>query len=109
MRSPRVVYWNSIPSPYVVGRFNALVRRGNLNFEAWFNEEREPDRSWTVNEEEWHFRGRYLPRGRAVGGRLQLPLAELRDVRPDLLVSLYASASFALGSFAASAMGARVA
>ena len=109
MRSPRVVYWNSIPSPYVVGRFNALVRRGNLNFEAWFNEEREPDRSWIVNEEEWHFRGRYLPRGRAVGGRLQLPLAQLRDARPDLLVSLYASASFALGSFAASAMGVRVA
>ena len=44
-RKPRVVYWQNIPSPYVVGRFNALVDRGNLDFEAWFNAEREPDRS----------------------------------------------------------------
>src|ERR687886_423344 len=45
-RKPRVVYWQNIPSPYAIGRFNALVDRGNLDFEAWFNAERELNRSW---------------------------------------------------------------
>lgn len=109
MRLPRVVYWNSIPSPYVVGRFNAVASRGNLDFEAWFNTRREPDRSWDVRETDWRFRARYVP-GRSVARwRLHLPLPELGDARPDLLVSLYASPSFALGSFAARALGARTA
>ena len=28
---PRVVYWNNIPAPYMVDRFNALVDRGNVD------------------------------------------------------------------------------
>ena len=109
MRFPSVVYWNNIPSPYVVGRFNALAQRGNLKFEAWFNERREPDRSWDVHEEEWQFQARYITKRPVAGLRLRLPLPELRELRPDLLVSLYASASFALGSFVARATGARIA
>ena len=109
MNLPRVVYWNSIPSPYVVERFNALARRGNLEFEAWFSERREPDRSWDVHEQEWRFQARYITENSVAGLRLRLPVAELRELRPDLFVSLYASASFALGSFVARATGARIA
>ncbi len=32
---PRVVYWNNIPSPYMVERSNRIAERGNLDFEAW--------------------------------------------------------------------------
>ena len=34
---PKVVYWNHSPTPYFVERFNAVVQRGTLNFEASFN------------------------------------------------------------------------
>ena len=108
-RKPRVVYWQNIPSPYVVDRFNALVDRGNLDFEAWFNAEREPDRSWEVNPAEWRFRARYIPARRLLGRRLHLPLVELRQTRPDVLVSLYDRLSFALGSLAARSSAARTA
>jgi glycosyltransferase involved in cell wall biosynthesis len=108
-RKPRVVYWQNIPSPYVVSRFNALVDRGNLDFEAWFNAEREPDRSWEVNPAEWRFRARYIPARRLFGRRLHLPLVELQQTRPDVLVSLYDRPSFALGSLAARSSAARTA
>lgn len=106
---PHVVYWQNIPSPYVVGRFNAIADRDNLNFEAWFNEEREPDRSWDVNQEEWRFRARYIAPRFIVGQRLHVPLYELRQRRPDLFISLYDRAGFALGSLAARAGAARTA
>ena len=106
---PRVIYWNNIPSPYVVERFNALADRGNLDFEAWFNERREPDRSWDVREEEWRFPARYIPLRRVRGRTLHVPLPELRSTRPDLLVSLYASASFTTGIACARAIGSRTA
>ncbi|MGE0229522.1 MAG: glycosyltransferase family 4 protein [Dehalococcoidia bacterium] len=107
--NPTVVYWNNIPSPYVVERFNTLHARGNLRFEAWFNQRREPDRSWDVREADWQFPSRYIPARTLLGRSLQLPLAELLDRRPDLLVSLYASASFAGGIAGARALGARTA
>src|SRR5947207_3026233 len=108
-RKPRVVYWQNSPTPYVVGRFNALVDRGTLDFEAWFNAEREPDRSWEVNPAEWRFRARYIPAWRLRGHRLHLPLVELRQTRPDVLVSLYDRLSFGLGSLAARGSAARTA
>ncbi|HSF31085.1 MAG TPA: glycosyltransferase, partial [Candidatus Tectomicrobia bacterium] len=66
-----------------------------------------PIYSWEVNEAEWRFRARYIPTRSILGFRLQLPAAELVDTRPQLIVSLYASASFACGFFAARAVGAR--
>ncbi|HKO24512.1 MAG TPA: glycosyltransferase family 4 protein [Chloroflexota bacterium] len=108
-RKPRVVYWQNIPSPYVVGRFNALVDRGNLDFEAWFNAEREPDRSWEVNPAEWRFRARFIPARRLLGRRLHLPLVELQQTRPDVLISLYDRPSFALGSLVARSSATRTA
>ena len=49
-RRPFVVYWNNIPSPYMVERFNALADRNPFEFEAWFNDRIESDRSWDVDE-----------------------------------------------------------
>ncbi len=86
MKRPRIVYWNNIPSPYVVGRFNAIATRGNLDFSAIFDEERESDRTWDVNPEAWQFSGSYVER---------IPFLTARSPvwgetsPPDLLVSLY--------------------
>ena len=109
MRRPRVVYWSNIPTPYVAGRLNAVAARDNVKLEAWFNARRSPDRSWDLDETAWCFPARFLPRRWLPGRRLALPVPELRMVQPDLLVSLYASASFAAGSLAARALGIRTA
>jgi hypothetical protein len=106
---PRVVYWNNIPAPYVVERFNALAARGTLDFQAWFNERREPDRSWNVDEESWQFRYRYIPSVRIGPRRLWLPLRELAAARPHLLVCGYDRASPALTSVFAHMFSDRVA
>jgi len=96
-KKPFIVYWNNIPAPYMVERFNALSERGNLDFEAWFNERREPDRSWEVDETTWRFSYRYLPVLRFAGKSLRFPLPILERKRPDVLVSLYAEPVFLLG------------
>jgi len=108
-RKARVVYWNNMPSPYVVGRFNALAIRGNLDFEGWFSFRRESDRSWDVRETEWLFHGTYLPQTKAFGRTLWDARSKLREAPPDLLVSGYDSASWVLGSLAARACGCRTA
>ena len=105
---PRTIYWNNIPTPYVVGRFNAIAARGNLDFEAWFDQRRNPDRSWDVRESDWRFPGRYIADSRFGAMSARLPIAELRAARPDVLISLYSSSSFALGSMAARAAGCRL-
>src|SRR5207237_4267333 len=58
---------------------------------------------------EWPFRARYIPIRRLRGHRLHLPLVELQQTRPDVLVSLYDRLSFALGSLAARGSAARTA
>lgn len=94
---PRVVYWNNIPSPYMVERFNALARRRNIDLEAWFGARTERDRSWTVDEATWEFPHRYLPSVGAGSRRASLPTRVLTGKGPDLLVSLYATPSFLAG------------
>jgi glycosyltransferase involved in cell wall biosynthesis len=94
---PRVIYWNNIPAPYMVERFNAVIRRGNVDLEAWFGARTEPDRNWTIDESTWLFPHRYLPRVGIGRHRLSLPVPVLTARRPDLLVSLYATPSFLAG------------
>lgn len=94
---PFVVYWNNIPSPYMVERFNALAERGAFDFEAWFNDRIEPDRSWNVDETSWRFRYRYLPVSRIAGRMVRWPLPSFTRRRPDVLVSLYAEPVFLTG------------
>lgn len=94
---PRVIYWSNIPAPYMVDRFNAVIRRGNVDLEAWFGARTEPDRSWTIDESTWQFPHRYLPRVGIGKHRLSLPTSVLTVRRPDLLVSLYSTPSFLAG------------
>lgn len=96
MKPPRIVYWNNIPSPYMVERFNALADRGAFEFEAWFNDRIEPGRSWDVDESTWRFRYRYLPSTQIGRHRLRWPWP-LLGRRPDVLVSLYAEPVFLFG------------
>ena len=84
-----MVYWNHSPTPYFVERFNAVVERGGLEFEAWFNDRREPSRSWDVNEADWLFPARYIPPRSLLGWSERVPAAELRATRPDVLVQEY--------------------
>lgn len=108
-RKPRVVYWNHSPTPYFVERFNAVADRGNVDFEAWFNTRREAIRSWEVDESRWRFRARYIPARRIAGVRHQVPVAELRQVRPDLLVQEYDRSHLTLGFLAATRLAGRTA
>jgi len=96
-KKPFVVYWNNIPAPYMVDRFNALSERRNLVFEAWFNERCHIDRSWKVSESHWKFKYRYIPAIRFAGRKCRLPLPCLAKKKPDVLVSLYAEPIFLAG------------
>jgi glycosyltransferase involved in cell wall biosynthesis len=104
---PRVVYWNNIPAPYMVQRFDAVARRGNLDFEVWFSARTKRGRSWTVDESSWEFHYAYLPSVNRGTYPLALPTPLLSDSAPDVLVSLYAAPTFLLGAALASARGAR--
>ncbi|MDN5881380.1 MAG: glycosyltransferase [Nitrosospira sp.] len=105
---PFVVYWNNIPSPYMVERFNALADHGDFEFEAWFNDRILSDRSWDVDEKKWRFQYRYIPSTRICGRKYHWPLPVLGR-RPDLLVSLYAEPSFIVGWAIAKTLGVKTA
>ena len=87
MPGARVVYWNSQPSPYVVERFNAVVATGQVQLEAWFDKERDSDRSWDVDPDRWGFPAHYLPTARIGNLVVPFPGPELRGHRPDVLVT----------------------
>lgn len=98
MSTPRkVVYWNNVPSPYMVDRFNAIARRGNLDFQAWFSNRTADTYSWRVDESKWQFSYRYLPRVRTFSRSLAVPTFVFDRHRPDLVVSLFADSEFIAG------------
>jgi glycosyltransferase involved in cell wall biosynthesis len=107
-RKPRVVYWNQEAAPYVVERFNHIVRRGALDFEVWFSRSRSEERSWEVEPSEWEFRSRVIPERRFSSAALQVPVPELLEFKPDLWISGYSSTSWVLGILAAKSFGTRV-
>ncbi len=95
-RPPRVAYWNNIPAPYMVERFNALHDRGNVDFEVWFSERTVPDRSWRIDEAEWRFRYRYLRR-LSLGNRgLALASPLVTGKKPDVLIMQYGAPEYVL-------------
>lgn len=108
-QKPRVAYWVHSPTPYFVDRFNAVADRGTLDFEAWFNHRREPDRSWTVDEASWRFSARYIPNRKIAGYQAPLPFPELTRLRPDLVVQECDRAHLVVGFLAARATAARTA
>lgn len=105
---PYVVYWNNIPSPYMVERFNALAGREAFEFEAWFSDKLKQGRTWHVLENTWRFHYRYLPTTRLFSRTQHWPLP-LLGRRPDLLVSLYAEPAFLGGWIIAKLRGAKTA
>lgn len=107
-RKPFVVYWNNIPSPYIVDRFNAVADRGEVDFEAWFSNRVTPGRSWDVDESNWRFRYRYLPVTK-VGSRVLHWPTPVLGRRPDVLISLYAEPAFLVGWAVAKIRGVRTA
>lgn len=92
----------------MVERFNALADRGNLEFEAWFNSRLEDGRSWIVDENQWRFNYRYVPRIRFFRWELRCPPV-LLGLCPDVLVSLYAEPCFIFGWLIARLRGIRTA
>lgn len=92
----KVVYWNNIPAPYMVDRFNALVERNNVEFEAWFNQRIESDRSWDIDEDRWKFKYQYVPSIKLFGKKIRFPLI-LFSPKIDFLVSLHAEPVFIIG------------
>lgn len=104
-----VVYWNNIPAPYMVERFNAIARREHLRFEAWFSTRTIHGRSWRVDETNWEFLYRYLPSIGRGPYPLAIPTPLLRGDAPDVFVSLYAAPAFVLGWALARQKGARTA
>ena len=106
---PRVVYWNNIAAPYMVERFDALVARRNLDFEAWFSAPTGADRSWTVDERAWTFPYRYVPRAGVGGRQVTVPSGLVRRPRLDLVVSLYNEPPFLAGWCLARLAGIRTA
>jgi len=105
---PFVVYWNNLPTPYMVERFNALADRSSVDFEAWFSDRIHPSRSWEVNEAEWRFRYRYINSSYLLGYTQHWPLP-IFGRRPDVLISLYAEPAFLLGWLVAKLRGAKTA
>jgi glycosyltransferase involved in cell wall biosynthesis len=107
--TPRVAYWNNIPSPYMVDRFNVVADRGNLDFEAWFSARTMPDRTWRVDEKTWGFAHRYLPRVALGGFHCSFPAPLLRGKAPDVLVTLHSRPEFIAASMIGRSKGARTA
>jgi glycosyltransferase involved in cell wall biosynthesis len=96
-KRPKVVYWNNLPAPYMVDRFNALARRGQISFEVWFNDRTAQDRSWHVDENSWQFSYKYVPTLMMLGLGLHNALWMILTRRPKVLVSLYSKPSFMMG------------
>ena len=106
----KVIYWNNMPSPYVVTRFNEVAQRGVFDFEAWFDDLREPDRSWAVDPSEWVFKARFIDGHLKLGQhKLVFPLAELRSCRPDVFICNYDRLHHALGVVAGRSFARRTA
>lgn len=108
-RLPRVVFWDNLPAPYGVERYNLLADRGTLDFSVWFSRRTDPDRSWHVDESTWRFNGSYVEDpGRSLGS-LSRFVRRCDAVRPDLVVSLYGERAFVVGHLVLKALGYRTA
>lgn len=106
---PRVVYWDNLPAPYAVERYNTLAARANIDLSVWFARRVDPDRSWLVDEATWRFSGCYVEdpsRSLALAHRF---IARCGTVRPDLILSLYGERRFVVGHAILKGLGYRTA
>lgn len=107
MRRPRVVFWNNIPAPYMVDRFNALADRGYYDFEVWFSRRHGQGRSWNIDERRWRFKWRYMPGIRMGRHVITFPFLIFRLNRADVMVGFYFEVAGLLGILLAMARGVR--
>jgi FkbM family methyltransferase len=106
---PRVVYWDNIPAPYAVERYNTLASRGTVEFSVWFARRTDAERSWDVDESAWQFDGAYVE---DPSESLQAAHAFARRcdaARPDLILSLYGERSFVAGHLVLKGLGLKTA
>lgn len=94
---PRVVYWDNLPAPYGVERYNALADRGTLDFSVWFSRRTDPDRSWEVDESTWRFSGAYIEDPSRSLEDAHRFVQRCEAMRPDLLLSPYGERPFVVG------------
>jgi glycosyltransferase involved in cell wall biosynthesis len=64
---------------------------------VWFSARTESDRSWNVNESEWRFPGVYIESPGLTLKDLARFARRCGEVRPDIVVSPYGNARFAVG------------
>ena len=60
MKKLKFVYWNNIPTPYLINRLNKLTNSNNIEVEAWFTKKTKNTRSWIFDESKWKFKYKYL-------------------------------------------------
>ena len=106
---PRIVYWDNLPAPYAVERYNTLAGRATLDFSVWFARRTDPERHWTVDESTWRFRGAYVEDPSQGLDAAQQFVRRCDDVRPDLILALYGERPFAVGHPLIKALGIRTA
>lgn len=106
---PKVIYWNNIPTPYIIERFNAVTKRGNLDFKAWFTDMTGPDRSWKLDSKEWLFPYRLIPCISLAGKKIHLPPFEIMTKKMDLLVAFYSDPAMVSGLATARLRGVKTA
>ncbi len=104
----KVVYWCTIPSPYIVERLNAVAARGKVDLEVWFNARTRSFRQWEVDETQWRFEYRYLHTFRLFSHDVGwAPLLGGAN-SPDVLFTLYSDPVFVLGWLFARMRGLRI-
>jgi glycosyltransferase involved in cell wall biosynthesis len=104
---PRVVFWDTLPSPYGVEQYNLLADRGALDFSVWFCRRTDPDRGWDVDEASWRFAAAYVEdpsRGLREAHRF---VGRCRAMHPDVVVSPYGERGFVAGHAIFKALGIR--
>ena len=106
---PRVVYWDNLPAPYAVERYNTLAARGTLDFSVWFARRADPDRFWTVDESTWRFQAAYVEDPSTGLDEAQQFARRCDEARPELLLTLYGERPFAVGHFLIKGLGIRTA
>lgn len=106
---PRVVYWDNIPAPYAVERYNTLAARGSLDFSVWFSRRTDPERSWDVDESAWRFNGAYVEDPAESLTSAHEFARRCETLRPDLILALYGEPTFAAGHLILKGLGLKTA
>jgi FkbM family methyltransferase len=109
MPRTRVVYWDNIPAPYAVERYNTLANRGTFDFSVWFSRRTDTERSWDIDESAWRFNGAYVEDPSESLQAAHEFARRCDAARPDLILALYGERPFAAGHLILKGLGLRTA